>query len=302
MRFILLFILLKSILFSFSFNISDRTIVNGKTSLIEFDKEKDFIYERITFKDRGFNVYEHPLDPNKLYALLPVSYYEKPSDEKIQVHYKKNGFYKSKIINVKIKKGDYKKEKIQVTKSKVNPDKKHNKRISKEYHEAMKIYGSSTKKNYIKTDFILPIDSFITSSFGKARIYNDTLNGYHSGTDFRAKVGTPISASNEGIVVLVKERFYSGGTVIIDHGHGIYTCYFHMSKFDVKESQKVKKGEIIGLSGKSGRVTGPHLHFAVRVGGVQVDPLQFLTLINEKMLLNKDINLAISDKQIKKGI
>ncbi len=222
-----------------------------------------------------------------MYALLPISYYAKPSDKMVDIYYKENGSVKNKLIPVKIKDGKYKKEKIQVTKSKVNPHKKHNDRISKEYHEAMKIYGTSTKENHLNTEFMLPLDSFITSDFGKARVYNDTLKGYHSGTDFRAKVGTPIQASNDGIVVLAKDRFYAGGTVLIDHGQGIYTCYYHMSKFDVKVSQKIKKGEIIGLSGKSGRVSGPHLHFGVRVGGVQVDPLQFLALMN-KNLLNKE--------------
>ena len=287
MRFLFILSIFSSLLFSFNFYISDATISNGTTSLIEFKKEDSYKYEKITLGKKSFKVYNHPINKEMMYALLPISYYKKPSNEMVEVHYTDKGSLKSKFISVKIKKGDYKKEKIQVTKSKVNPDKKHNKRISEEYHEAMKVYGTSTNKSYLSSEFILPLDSFITSDFGKARVYNDTLNGYHSGTDFRAKVGTQLRASNDGVVVLVKDRFYSGGTVVIDHGHGIYTCYFHMSKFNVKKSQKIKKGEVIGLSGQSGRVSGPHLHFAVRVGGVQVDPLQFLTLMN-KNLLNKE--------------
>ena len=151
----------------------------------------------------------------------------------------------------------------------------------------MKIYNTTTDENYINSKFIMPMESKITSSFGKARIYNNTLNGYHSGTDFRAKVGTPIVASNDGKVALVKNRFYSGGTVLIDHGQGIYTCYFHMSDFNVTEGQKVKKEQVIGLSGVSGRVTGPHLHFSARVGGVQVDPLQLIALLNKKIFKDK---------------
>ena len=288
MRFLILSTLLSSLLLSFNFDISQSAISNGKTSLIEFKKENNCKYEKISLGKKSFKVYEHPLDKNSLYALLPISYYEKPSDKMVDVHYKENGKSKSKSISVKITKGDYKKEKIHVTKSKVNPAKKHAKRISKEYHEAMKVYGTSTNKSYIDSEFVLPLNSFITSDFGKARVYNDTLKGYHSGTDFRAKVGTPITSSNDGVVVLVKKRFYSGGTVVVDHGHGIYTCYFHMSKFDVKKNQKIKKGELLGLSGQSGRVSGPHLHFAVRVGGVQVDPLQFVALMNKNLLTKED--------------
>ena len=186
---------------------------------------------------------------------------------------------------VKIVWGDYKKEEIHVQKSKVNPTKsKHKERIAKEYKEAMRVYGTSTPKSYIKTAFILPLESFITSDFGKARVYNGSLKGYHSGTDFRAKIGTPVIAANDGRVALVKNRFYSGGTVILDHGEGIYTCYFHMSRFDVKEGEMVKRGEQLGLSGQSGRVTGPHLHFSARISGVQVDPLQLISLLNNNLL------------------
>ena len=147
----------------------------------------------------------------------------------------------------------------------------------------MKIYSTITSKNYVKSEYIVPMDSKITSSFGKARIYNSTLNGYHSGTDFRAKIGTPIIASNEGKVVLAYDRFYSGKSIIIDHGQGIYTCYYHLSEFKVKEGDMVSKAQVIGLSGDTGRITGPHLHFSARVGGLQVDPLQLITLLNENL-------------------
>jgi murein DD-endopeptidase MepM/ murein hydrolase activator NlpD len=284
MRFLFLSIFLTSLLFSFNYKISATKISNGATALLEFDKEEDVVYEKIKFKKKYFNIYENPLDENKLYVLLPISYYQKLGDNKVKLFIKERGVAKIQLIDITIKQGDYKKEKIQVTKSKVNPKKKYSKRIFKEYQEAIKLYGSSTKYSFLKSPFILPLDSFITSDFGKARIYNDTLKGYHGGTDFRARVPTPIKATNDGRVVLVKDRFYSGGTVVIDHGQGIYSCYFHMSKFFVEAGERIGRGEIIGLSGKSGRVTGPHLHFAFRVGGIQVDPLQFIKLMNENIL------------------
>lgn len=290
MKFILFLVFFYGSLFSFNFEIINSSISNGATSLIQFKKEKNIVYEKVTLGKRSYLIYANPLDKNLFYSLISISYYEKPKNIMLDVHYKEKDIKKIKSISMRIKDGAYKKEKIKVSKSKVNPKgKKVIARINKEYHEAKSIYGASTSKNYLKTPFILPLDSFITSSFGKARVYNDELKGYHSGTDFRAKVGTPIIASNDGIVVLVKDRFYSGGTVIIDHGRGIYTCYYHMSKLDSTLKQKVKKGDILGLSGKSGRVTGPHLHFSVRVGGVQVDPLQFVKLMNTNILEKKEI-------------
>jgi len=284
-KILILIFFFSSLLFSFNLEVSDKNIANGATSLFEFKKEKGFEYKKLTLGKKDFNVYQNPLDSTKMYALLAVSYYAKVSEELVKVTYTQKGVSKVKLISVKIKDGNYKKEEIQVIKSKVNPKgKKVNDRINKEYHEAMNLYATATKKNYLTSKFILPMESFITSDFGKARVYNDTLKGYHSGTDFRAKVGTPIISSNDGVVVLVKDRFYSGGTVIVDHGQGVYTCYYHMSDFSVQKNQKIRKGDELGLSGKSGRVTGPHLHFSVRVGGVQVDPLQFVKLMNKYIL------------------
>jgi len=284
MKYLILFAFLVSNIFAFSIDISDSTIANGKTAIIEFNKEQDLKYKKVKIDKKTYKIYQHPIDATKMYVLVPISYYEKPKNKKVDIFYTKKETQQTKTIFFRIEDGKYKKEKINVQKSKVNPkSKKVKKRIAKEYAEAMKIYGTSTDKSLISSKFISPMQSKITSSFGKARVYNDTLNGYHSGTDYRAKIGTPIKASNDGVVVLVKDRFYSGGTVILDHGHGIYTCYYHMSKFDVKYGQKVKKSEVIGLSGDSGRVTGPHLHFSARVGGEQVDPLQLIELLNKKL-------------------
>jgi len=284
MRYLYVLLLVASSLFSFNVDISNSTISNGKTAMITFEKEKNIEYKKLIADKKSYKIYQHPLDATKMYALLPINYYEKPSRKKVEVLYSEDSKNKSKKLFLDIEDGKYKKEKIKVQKSKVNPQGKEvKKRIAKEYAEAMKIYSTFSDEIQVSSKFIAPMDSKITSSFGKARVYNDTLKGYHSGTDYRAKVGTPIKASNDGVVVLAKDRFYAGGTVILDHGHGIYTCYYHLSKFNVKLGQRVNKADIIGLSGASGRVTGPHLHFSARVGGEQVDPLQLIELLNKNL-------------------
>jgi len=284
MRSILLLTLLTCSLFAFGVEVSNTTIANGKTTLLEFQKEKDISYEKVVVGKKKYKVFENPIDKNRAYVLLPISYYEKPKEKKVELLYREADREKSKTMLFHIEDGKYKKETIKVSSSKVRLSKKDKKRASKEYAEAMKIYRTISSKSYITKKFIVPLSSKITSSFGKARVYNNTLKGYHSGTDFRAKVGTPLSACNDGLVVLAKDRFYSGGSVIIDHGQGVYSCYYHMSKFDVKKGSVVKRGDIVGLSGESGRVTGPHLHFSFRVGGEQVDPLQLIELINKNLL------------------
>jgi murein DD-endopeptidase MepM/ murein hydrolase activator NlpD len=288
MRFLFLLSVFFSSVFALHVKIVNDEAANGKTVLIKFFKEKDLLYKEIIFEKKKIKIFSNPLNKSEYYALVPLSYYEKPSKKSIKIEYMQKGVKKYKELPLKITDAKYKKETLHVNSAKVNPKMpKVKKRITKEYNEAMKIYNTVTNKSYLHTKFILPLQSDITSAFGTARIYNGLLKGYHSGTDFRAKMGTPIIASNDGRVVLVKKRFYSGGTVIIDHGEGIYTCYFHMSQFNVTTNQLVKRGELLGLSGKSGRVTGPHLHFSARIAGVQVDPLQLITLLNNNLLSEK---------------
>jgi murein DD-endopeptidase MepM/ murein hydrolase activator NlpD len=100
----------------------------------------------------------------------------------------------------------------------------------------------------------------------------------HRGTDFRAPMGTPVHASNAGEVVLARELYYEGNCVVIDHGLGFMTLYMHLSKFEVKEGEKVEKGQTVALSGATGRVTGPHLHMSVRWNGEYLDPGKLLAL------------------------
>ena len=288
MKILVVFTLLCSFLLAFDVEVSGKSAFNGKTTLLEFINSQDIKYLKIHYAKKSFPILENPNDINKSYALIPISYYEKSKKQELKIEYLFNDKHKTKVLTLNINQAKYDKEEISVNPSKVNPKAPDvKKRIAKEYHKAMKIYATVTNKSYIKDQFIMPIESKITSDFGKARVYNGSLKGYHSGTDFRAKIGTNIIAANSGKAVLVQNRFYSGGTVLIDHGRGIYTCYFHMSKFDVKEGQMVKRGEIIGLSGQSGRVTGPHLHFSARINAVQVDPLQLISLMNDKILKGK---------------
>lgn len=246
---------------------------NGQIKIYEVLNDGKYF---IKLGKKKINFISHPRMDNKQIAFIPIRYKEKRKIIKAKL-FKNGKLYEN--INVYVTKGKYKKEYLQVKKSKVNP-KKTLPRISKEYHEAMKIYGTYSKKRLWNGDFISPLNSKITSPYGVARLFNKSLKSYHSGTDFRAKIGTPIIASNDGEIVLVKNRYYAGNSVIISHGEGIYTGYYHLSKFKVKVGQKVKKGDIIGLSGKTGRITGPHLHFNMYVNGVGTDPLQFLEKVN----------------------
>lgn len=126
--------------------------------------------------------------------------------------------------------------------------------------------------------FLRPRAAPVTSRFGSGRMFNGTLTSRHLGVDFRGAVGDPVRASNRGVVALVDDFFLAGNVVYIDHGGGIVTAYFHLSKTLVSTGDTVSRGQPIGLVGATGRVTGPHLHWSARYGTVTVNPLDLTTI------------------------
>src|SRR6267378_3919511 len=129
-----------------------------------------------------------------------------------------------------------------------------------------------------KGSFAPPVSAEISDVFGVERVFNGSVQSTHQGLDFRVPSGTPVAAANSGRVILARPLFFEGNCVVIDHGQGLLTLYFHLSKFSVKEGDDVSKGQPIGLSGGTGRVTGPHLHLAVRWQGVYLNPQVLLKL------------------------
>jgi murein DD-endopeptidase MepM/ murein hydrolase activator NlpD len=141
-----------------------------------------------------------------------------------------------------------------------------------------KVFAASASEPLWHGNFRAPVLAKSTDSFGTRRMFNGKLASIHKGMDFRASTGTVVRASNSGVVVLARPLYYEGNCVIIDHGLGLYTVSMHFSRIDVHEGQRVVAGEKLGLSGATGRVTGPHLHWAVRWEGAYLDPAKLLKL------------------------
>ncbi|MEA1914184.1 MAG: M23 family metallopeptidase [Campylobacterota bacterium] len=255
------------------------SIKNGTVGLALLEKQ-NIKNAKLSYSDIKIDFYPHPNDDTLLYALIPVDFHAIAKRQKVNVSYTYNGRKMHSGFYFNIIQGNYPKEFLKVNKSKVKLSLKSQQRANKEYTKAIRLYKHHNPKLYWQNRFELPLKSKITSVFGTKRMFNGKVKSYHGGTDFRAKIGTPIIAANSGVVKLVKNRFYAGKSIIIDHGKGIYSSYYHLNTFKVKVGQKVKKGDIIGLSGATGRITGPHLHFGIRVHGVNVDPLQFVKTIN----------------------
>jgi len=147
--------------------------------------------------------------------------------------------------------------------------------------------GQQVKKDYLSRitpehewsgPFTAPADAEISDVFGVERVFNGKTQSTHLGLDFRVPSGTPVAAMNDGTVLLARPLYFEGNFVVLDHGQGLLTLYLHLSEFKVKEGDQVKRGQVVGLSGGTGRATGPHLHVAVRWQGTYLDPASLMRL------------------------
>lgn len=152
-------------------------------------------------------------------------------------------------------------------------------RINKERERVDSIFNATTPEKIWKGPFLLPVPGEVISEFGKRSIYNGKPRSPHSGTDFRGAVGTPIHAPNAGRVVLTADLYYTGNTIILDHGLGLYSYFGHLSSIMVREGDRVRAGDIVGKVGATGRVTGPHLHWTVRLNISRVDPISLVYIL-----------------------
>ena len=148
----------------------------------------------------------------------------------------------------------------------------HDKQVKAEAFKAL------TPDREWKGAFQRPVTAEISDVFGVQRVFNGAVQSTHQGLDFRVPTGTPVSAVNAGTVILARPLYFEGNCIVLDHGQGLLTLYLHLSEFRVKEGDQVAKGQLIALSGGTGRATGPHLHLAVRWQGVYLNPAGLLAL------------------------
>ena len=202
-------------------------------------------------------------------------------DRKNNVLIKVNNGMETKLIEKKVFKRKYKIQRIDGLPSKqVTPPPEVYDRIKKDNILIGKARAIDSKLVFFKDKFIYPIDKYIiTGVYGSQRILNGKPRRPHYGIDFHAPEGTPVKSMMDGVVTLVEnDMYFTGGTIIFDHGHGVSTLYMHMKDINVKKGQKVKKGEVVGTLGQSGRATGPHLDIRLNWFEVKLDPASVLNL------------------------
>jgi len=160
----------------------------------------------------------------------------------------------------------------------VDPSPRELERIRAEAARLEAIFGTVTMPERIEA-FTRPVPGVPSGNFGNRSVFNGEPRAPHAGEDFRGATGTPVHAPGGGRVMLAEDLFFTGQTVVIDHGLGLYSLLAHLSRIDVMPGQQVARGDTVGLLGATGRVTGPHLHWTVRLGGARVDPLRVLALL-----------------------
>jgi murein DD-endopeptidase MepM/ murein hydrolase activator NlpD len=200
-----------------------------------------------------------------------------PSTLRITVQPRK-GAARDLTRTVEIRAARSRTEELTVEPQFVEPGPEALKQIQAEDQIKKEIFAQSAPLPLWTGNFRAPARAVPCDKFGTRRMFNGKLASIHTGLDFRAKEGTSVRAGNGGVVVLARPLYYEGNCVVIDHGLGLFTLSMHLSRIDVEEGQRVNTGDRLGLSGATGRVTGPHLHWAVRWQGAYLDPAKLLRM------------------------
>ena len=235
----------------------------------------------ITVKNTSGPV-EGTFDGQKLYfnpalnaykALVGIDLLSEPRKYILELAYNGKKFHRI----VRVSRKTYPVQHLTLPKGMVELSPENEARVEQEQKKTAAIWPNQTDRLWAG-NFVNPRPGEIATKFGVKRFMNKIPKNPHTGVDVSANEGDKVYAPNSGAVILVDDLYYSGNSIILDHGQGIYTMFFHLSKTLVAPGQQVNKGDVIGLVGSTGRSTGAHLHWGARVQGARVDPLELIGL------------------------
>jgi murein DD-endopeptidase MepM/ murein hydrolase activator NlpD len=254
------------------------TLVNGAPAVL-------YVLPPVELKELSGSWMGHKLyfsfdpDSRSWYALFGASLNSAPGTYKVSLEGETDtGNIVSFEQNLEVSSEPYVTVELTVGHKFTAPNRRLLKRIKKEEILKHRIFEESNAKQLWAGDFMPPVSESVSEPFGVRRVFNGKLKTEHQGLDYHAPRGTRVVAANSGTVLLARRLFFEGNCVVVDHGQGLMTLYMHLSKFKVKKGQKVRRGQLLGLSGATGRATGPHLHLAVRWEGIYLDPAKLLKL------------------------
>jgi murein DD-endopeptidase MepM/ murein hydrolase activator NlpD len=184
------------------------------------------------------------------------------------------------LQRIKIARAVYPKITVKVAKQYTEPSPEQLAEISADKNVKQTVFGAGAEnpQRLWTGRFAAPVEAPVSDVFGTARVFNQQIQSRHQGLDYAAPSGTPVHAVNRGTVILARPLFFEGNCVVVDHGQGLLSLYLHLSEFKVKEGEEIQEGQVIALSGDTGRASGPHLHLAIRWHGVYLDPAILMKL------------------------
>lgn len=249
-----------------------RSLQPGEVLLVSLPDPAGVRSAVVVFRDR-----EYILSDAQRFAFVGLDLGLEPGSYSMTVTFERtNGDREAVRRDIVVEAKEFPRKKLWVKESFAVPPKEVEERIRREAELVAWVYGIITPRWLGDGAFFQPNEGKVFPNCGQRRIYNDAPRSTHAGVDIAAPQGDPIRAANAGKVVLASHLYLSGKAVIIDHGLGVFSFYGHMSKILVKRGQAVGKGDVIGKCGTTGRSTGPHLHWAVRVFDSRVDPFSLL--------------------------
>ena len=257
---------------------SSQHIKQGEVLLVTVEDKNGISSISGTMFNKPVNFYKNPTG-KKYAALVGIDMDTKPDSYKLALNIADiNGKKSMKEYRFRIKSADFGTQKLTLPPSKVTLDDETLKKVETEKEKIGKVWEIFTEGRLWDGNFIQPVAGEMSDNFGLRRIINGEQKSPHTGVDVDATEGAPVQASNSGRAIFTDDQFFSGQTLIIDHGLGLFTMYFHLSEIFVTYGANVKKGEVIAKVGKTGRATGPHLHWGVRLNGARINPLSLINL------------------------
>ena len=221
------------------------------------------------------------VEPRTWRALVGIDLDVPPGKQTVSIRAGSGGNEVETAYDIVVKPHRFATRRLQVDEAMVNPPAAMLARIRAEAAELGRLWGRSSAEPLWTGPFVRPVPDEANSIFGTRSIFNGERRSPHSGTDFLSPAGTPIKAPNGGRVVLVRNLYFTGNTLVIDHGLGLLSLFAHLSAFAVGEGDVVSTGQVVGNVGATGRVTGPHLHWAVRANLSRVDALSLLAVLGQ---------------------
>jgi hypothetical protein len=261
-------------------HLSARVIHQGELSLIRIHVENGET-PLVTWMGKKVHLVPNP-EKRDWVGFLGVDLTAGPGRKDVVVKMSDSG--PEQRLDMEIREKDYGVRNLTLPQNMVDLDAKTLARVRKESAVTNALWEAEPSSPLWEGPFIRPVPGEVIGPFGRRSVINGQPRSPHTGVDLRGEEGTPIKAINDGRVVFTGDHFFSGLSVVIDHGGGIQSMYFHMDKIQVQQGEMVEKGTIIGSVGSTGRATGPHLHWGVRVNGARIDPSQ---LVDESSQLEK---------------